>query len=638
MSQLEKPHNHFWKNRLSFLLSYFIVVFFSNLTSAIADDATDEYIFFRLWGYGNDSASYGIDTFYRPFSAVRSHDIADIGEWWGEPYDDASSPTLSLSILDKQLQPRNEWETEIRVGIGEFGTFNRSFLSGGILAESRYSLVMAYDEQGADGYSDNLFLLSDTVADNVAQLGRIRVGYEGDIFEASLQLTQAQTDRGDDRVFLSTLPDRFTISDVEGYRDSKENSSILNMQWQLNDDWSMTSSSSHLRTEKGTFQDIDRTQIPLEFFFFISTSDRYAQKFELESLNHDSDLFVISLNYIFEESENDSITTGLLLAPVFNEQVFLALVEIQEIEQYSFQVAKDWNLQDNGYLALTIEYQNYSLERAAVDLASVIDFVDEDDVLRISFVNPSFDQWLFSLLFDYPLSTETSLSIGYKQNFTPGGVSSNLVSGVRLPYKQQLESRYDFGIYSTGFDSNINYSFNIFYSQFTNIQVPVFGNRENPFDIGIINADSASASGFEIEIEYLPTDTLRLALENVIQKTIYHSFPTAFRQLNGNQFIYEPRITTTASILWQISDGFIFSFQQIFKGSKFSDAVNNTQDKINSNNISNIKLGYEREDWAVYLWGANITDEIDLQYKSTDSNLAIAGIKSTWGLTFEMKF
>jgi len=608
------------------------------MAPVFADDITDDYLFFRLWGYGNDTASYGIDTFYKPFSAERNYDLADIGEWWGEPYDNASSPTLSLSILDKQLQPGKQWQTQLRISGGEYGNFNRSFLSGGILGDSRYSLVAVFDEQGSDGYSQNPFLGSNTVADNVAQLGRIRVGYEGDIFEASIQLTQVETNRGDDRVFLNALPERFTLSDIKGYRDSVEKSSVLTMQWQLNENWALTSRSSHLRTENGTLQDIDRVQIPLEFFFFSSTADRYAQKFELEKLNDNSEKLLISINYLYEESENDSITTGLLLAPVFNQSVFLALIEKQEVDQLNFQIAKDWILQDDGYLLVKLEYQNYALERAAVDLASVINIVSADDVLRVSFVDPKFDQWLVSVYFDYPLSDDTSMSIEYAQDFTPGGVSSNLVSGVRLPYKQQLESRFDFGLYSTDLDSKINYSFNIFYSNFTNIQVPVFGNRENPFDIGIINADTATAAGFEIEFEYLPIETLRIGIENISQRTIYHSFPNAFRNLNGNQFIYEPRVTTTASILWQISNDFIFSFQQIFKGAKFSDAVNNTVDKIQSSNISNIKLGYEKEDWAVYLWGANITDELDLQYKSTDSDLAIAGIKATWGISIELKF
>ena len=608
------------------------------MVPAIADDATDEFIFFRLWGYGNDSTSFGVDTFYRPFSAERSYDIADMGEWWGEPYDDPASPTLNLSILDKQLQPSPEWQTQLRISAGESGNFNRSFLTGGIVADSHFSLVAAYDEQGGDGYSNNLFLQSDTVADNLAQFGRVRMGYEADTYEISFQYTQAQTDRGDDRIFLSTLPERLTISDVEGYRDSKDKSSILNVQWQLNEDWSLLSRSAHLRSEKGTFQDIDRSQFPIEFFFFVSSSDRYAQNFVVEKLSDDSELFFISLNYIFEESENTSITTGLLLAPVFNEQVFLALVEGQEIEQYNFQIANEWKLQDDGYLSLKVEYQKYTLERAAIDLASVVDIVDEDDVLRISFFDPEFDQWLISLLFDFPLSEDASISLGYEQFFTPGGVSSNLVSGVRLPYKQQLESRYEFGIYSSGYDSNINYSFNVFYVDFKNFQVPVFGNRENPFDVGIINAESATATGFEIELEYLPTDGLRFSLKNVIQKTLLHALPIPFRTLNGNQFIYEPRIKTTGTVLWQISDEIIFSFQQIYSSSKFSDAINNFDDQIESSNISNLKLGYEKENWALYLWGANITDEIDLQYKSTESDLAIAGIEKTWGLSFETRF
>ena len=617
---------------------YFAVILSSIIFPSVADDATDEFIFFRLWGYGNDSTSFGADTFYKPFSAERSYDIADIGEWWGQPYDDTSSPTLSLSILDKQLQPGSEWQSQLRVGAGESGNYHRSFLTGGILNESQFSLVAAYEEQGSDGYSNNLFLQSDTVADNVAKLGRFRVGYEADFFEISFQYTQTETDRGDDRIFLSTIPERLTISDVEGYRDSKDKSSILNIQWQLNDDWTLISRSAHLRSEKGTFQDIDRSQFPIEFFFFASTSDRYAQNFDFERLNDNSELLLISVNYLTEESENNSITTGLLLAPVFNEQVFLALIEGQEIKQFNFQIANEWKLQDEGYLALKVEYQDYALERAAIDLASVVDIVDEDDVLRVSFFNPKFDQWLLSLLFDYPLSDDDSISIGYEQFFTPGGVSSNLVSGVRLPYKQQLESRYDFGLYSSGFDSNLSFTFNIFYSNFKNLQVPVFGNRENPFDVGIINAASATASGFEIELEYLPTESLRLSLENINQKTNSHIFPNPFRSLNGKQFIYEPRNTTTGTLLWQISDQFIFSLQQIHTSSKFSDANNNFDDKIDSSDITNLKLGYEKDNWALYLWGANISDEIDLQYKSTDSDLAIAGIKATWGLSFETRF
>ncbi len=603
----------------------------------LAEEPTDEYIFFRLWGYGNDTASYGVDRFYRPFSAERPEDIAAIGEWWGEPYDGESSP-LSLSIIDSEYRQHQQWQSQFRIGFGEYGNFNLSLLTGGVLGESGFSVVFIFDEQGSEGNSRNVFLQSSTVADNVAQFGRLRVGYEGEKFTGSFQYTQAQTDRGDDRVFLSTLPKRFTITDIEGYRDSKEKSSLLTMQWLVNEFWTFNSISSALRTEKGTLQDIDRSQVPLEFFLFFSAGDRYSQRFEFEKLNENSELLLISFDYTFEESENDSITTGLLLAPVFNQQVFLALVEIQEIEQMNFKIAKDWQLKDDGYLALKIEYQNYKLERAAIDLASVIDFVDEDDVLRISFVDPDFDQWLWALVFDAPLSDAFSLMIEYDQEFRPGGVSSNLVSGVRRPYKQQLESRIDMGIYSTDEDTNFNFAFNLFYSTVKNIQVPVFGNRENPFDVGIVNADSATATGFEFELEYLPTESVRFGFETLFQDTKYHSFPNAFRDLNGNQFILEPRITASASMLWQISDSVIFSFQQIFQDAKFSDAGNDIEDKISSSKISNLKLGYEKYNWAVYLWGANVNDETNLVYKSFDSDLAIAGIRSSWGLSFEAKF
>ena len=142
----------------------------------------------------------------------------------------------------------------------------------------------------------------------------------------------------------------------------------------------------------------------------------------------------------------------------------------------------------------------------------------------------------------------------------------------------------------------------------------------------------------KLDFEFNKDENFIITSNILWQKTEYQSFDNAFSSLEGNNFIDTPELQAVVGLSWKINSNFVLSLEEIIQSSRFSDAPNNPEDELKSRYISNVKLGYEQQDWAVYLWGANITDEQFLTYKSTLSDIAVAGIAASYGVTVEVQF
>ena len=608
-------------------------------TQVQAAEELDRYIAYRLWGYGNNNITNGSHQSSILLEADREEDIYQLADIFGEPFDTPYEQTLARSLFDKTFDENSDdWKTNLRLEGGNANLYQVSLLTGGIIAEGPFSMMAAINEQSSDGFNDNIFLDDNAIAKLTNSAQRFRLNYNSENFLSILQYSNLTHKQGDNTLSLSDLPVRITFSDLAGFENVDEEDYKLNMEWHLDEAWTIKSE-THSATEKlKVTQDIDRTFLSLEAFLYSSNVDTLKQNIRLEYLNEDGEVFAFDLHYKDEQNKDAAITTGLLLAPVINVPVTLSIFSDQKVEQWEASLSKDWKFSSHSYFSAEINYLNYSLNRKELVVGSANGLVDTGGVRRVTRVNENFDEFLPEFFYNYELDSGNSLYIEWAQSYQPGGVSLNLVSGRRRPYDEEIESRFEIGFYNLTGIENVNFTLNYFYSDFKNKQVPIFGSRDNFFDVGIINANSASSYGLALDFEFNKNEKFIINSNILWQKTKYKSFENAFTNLEGNNFIDTPELQATLALTWKITSNFVLSLEEIIQSSRFSDAPNNPEDELKARYISNIKLGYEQQSWAVYLWGANITDEQFLTYKSTLSDVAVAGIAASYGLTLEVQF
>jgi len=614
-------------------------MFISCMVQIEAQDDIGRFLAYQLSTYGNQTFSNKNDDSIALYDINTSPDLVSIANLFGVDELNPDAQSLDLSILDSNFnETESPWLNQFRIGVGNQGLNQYQYAGGGIIAESPFSAMVAFNRLDYDGFNSNEFLNNNKISQKEYTGKRVRINYSSEDVLASIQYSKSDFDKGDESLLISSLPKRETFSDINGFDKNQQESSTFNFEWHVDEASTIKSKTNVTHQDIKVLQDIDRTELSLEFFLFGQSQQRIHQVLTYEYLNEEGELLSIGLDYQDSDTDQATITTGLLLAPIVNQLVSLSILSNQKNKQYTATVSKDWKLNPQQYLALKLDYFNYQLKRDEFVIGSVGGLVDTGGLRRATTVNETFQRWLPDLYYHYDFKSGLSFYTELNQLYSPGGVSLNLVSGIRRPYKEEVEKRIEIGFENMTASKNTNLRLSYFYSDFNDKQIPVFGNRDNLFDVGIINASSATAYGANFTLEHNFKDKLMINAHISWQKTEYKNLPPVFAGFNGNEFIATPRLQGAINFKWQLPHQMVFSVEELFQDSQFSDLQNTLQDKLDSRVITNVKLGYEQRNWALYLWGANVFDEQFFTYKSSASDVAYLGIGASYGVNLEAKF
>lgn len=606
---------------------------------AFSADDMGRYLAFQLSTYGNQSFSNGKDSVLSPLDISGENDLTSLTTLLGSAEQDPLALTLDRSILDSHLdETEQQWTNQFRVGAGNQGLQQYQFAAGGMLGNGPFSAMVAVNRLQSDGFNQNSFLNNHKISRQKYTGRKARLNYSSEDVLATLDYAKIDWDKGDDSILISSLPVRETFSDINGSDKNQQESSGLNVAWHIGAASTIKSETRVTNRDEKVLQDIDRTELSLEFFLFGQSNQLKQQKLSYEYLNETGELATLGIDYQDIDTDQATVTTGFLLAPIINQVVTLSILSRQNNKQYTATASKDWKFANNQYLALKLDYFHYQLKRDELVVGSVAGLVDTGGIRRATQVNETFQQWLPNVYYNLDLDSGISFYSEVSQNYAPGGVSLNLVSGVRRPYDEELETRVEMGLENLAKSDNTQLGLSIFYSDFNQKQITVFGRRDNPYDVGIINADSANAYGANLSLNHNYQQKLLINANITWQKTEYKNLPPAFATFDGNEFIATPRLQGVVNFTWILPHHLVFSAEEIFQDSLFSDVQNTQEDKLDARVITNLKLGYERKQWGLYLWGANVFDSQFFTYKSTASDVAFLGIGASYGVTFEAKF
>jgi iron complex outermembrane receptor protein len=238
----------------------------------------------------------------------------------------------------------------------------------------------------------------------------------------------------------------------------------------------------------------------------------------------------------------------------------------------------------------------------------------------------------------YKYNDSLTSFISASKGYMPGGFNFFANSGgtQENSFEPQKSTNYEVGIKYTGDNYLLNVS--VFRMNIEDIHIyKTIGGTLWLTD----NAKKAHSQGIEIDGKYFLTDNIELSGALGFIDAKYDDYDTGIAIYDGERIETTPRYTANLGITYVVDSGIYGRLDAYARGkTNYFDGANNSMVTADGAVISNAKVGYKINDWDIYGYVKNITDEeyIDLFRSSS------AGIQTgfneprTFGIGVRYKF
>ncbi|MFT5519783.1 MAG: iron complex outermembrane receptor protein [Enterobacterales bacterium] len=209
---------------------------------------------------------------------------------------------------------------------------------------------------------------------------------------------------------------------------------------------------------------------------------------------------------------------------------------------------------------------------------------------------------------DSGIMTWTSISRGYKA----GGFNLSLsVPEAFREYDPEFLINYEAGLKGRFLDQKLLLSASLFYMDRKDMQIST-SDQIDPTDpltfiFLVDNAASGYNKGLETDVQYQLTDDWKIDASLGILSTTVQSLEGVDQTIVGRAQAHAPSYNFSLATEYRNQQGWFGRLSIDGKDDFYYS--NSHQQKSTAYQLINIKLGYEAEQWSVYLWGKNIADE-----------------------------
>ncbi|WP_324171127.1 TonB-dependent receptor [Sulfurimonas sp.] len=242
----------------------------------------------------------------------------------------------------------------------------------------------------------------------------------------------------------------------------------------------------------------------------------------------------------------------------------------------------------------------------------------------------TFDAWLPKLSLMYEKNENFIPYVIISKGYRSGGFNDKEKMGTS--YKPEFTTNYEIG-FKSSLANNLSLNGSLYYIKWDDMQVEVLVGTSVYTD----NASTATSKGVELELDYMPTDNLSISMGISKVEAKYDSYSRGTVNYSGKKVVDVPETTFNLSSTYRDASGIYASVNYSKFGKLYFD---NGNTKSQSYAISNIKIGYEEDDYDVYIYGNNILDE---EYKTrafevSNAWYARAGAPQSFGVALNYRF
>lgn len=517
--------------------------------------------------------------------------------------------SLAGAVVMKTRDAVQEYDFKGRIGMGEYGTKEAAVAFGGGLIDDQLAFRVSAEKRDFDGYNTNVATGNESDFDN-NEFYRAKLRYTPSAlpeFEAQLSFMHSENEKGIDWVMVESghedypinniYDDRYVYLDSPTFESTDSDLYILNLNYDLSNEWSFSSISTYSDAEYSYEWDGDASmQAPQSILTDTRTDKTTTQElrftYEGDKLSGLIGFYYSDLD-VFDSSGGErgitfaqlgvrSLLTapaeygGLGLANTLADQVlqFYAGADPVYIGQssdftqkvktkalfadFTYEVNAAWDVfaglrydkeqQANGTNAdiyITEQTQNAlpKPESFAADpmLAQLIAGINQQLYAMADSASgdepvedASFDAWLPKLGATYRFNQDISTSFTIQKGYRSGGVGTNVAQATPFTFEPEYTWNYELALRSVWLDDKLVVNANMFYLDWTDQQVSVYLSG-NQYDRETRNVGKSHVQGFETEISYELSPTTNLYGGIGYSKTEFDQFSATF---NGEEQDY----------------------------------------------------------------------------------------------------
>lgn len=495
-----------------------------------------------------------------------------------------------VNIITKA--PDNEFRLPLSAEIGSDGKIKMTGTVSGAVVQDKFYASLSFLHDQKDGWVD------DQSGNSVDDMGQ-------DYLSGKLRFTPTQNldiiwnttflkyDNGQPHMNLSetgammygvaTPSDQVTSPSFDGYDESEIMSHSLKIEYMINNEMKLTSTSAYREVQMDSFLDYDFIQPTYLHFLNNNEMSRLSEELRLNSVDTKIK-WVVGLygdkDEVAEDYRLDSVIPGMAMT-----------INDAEMTGTSWSVFGHVNIPFGDFSVLGGVRYDYQ-EREFKQPSFMLDL--EEDWNEIS---PKVG-------LEYRVTDKNMVYASASKGYLSGSFNAYARTTENLTYDEEKLWSYEIGVKNTLLDNKLIFNVALFYMDITDAQVIENIDAATTYTT---NAAKVTNKGLEAELIFMPMPGVTFNAGIGYSDAQFDEFSDATGDYSGNRKPYAPEYTFNAGVVYRASMGWYCGVNVTGTGEVYTDKQN-TQGR-DAFALVNGKLGYEAEHFDVYLYGKNIFDE-----------------------------
>ena len=279
-------------------------------------------------------------------------------------------------------------------------------------------------------------------------------------------------------------------------------------------------------------------------------------------------------------------------------------------------------------------------------------------------IDVSADKVSWDLTGDYAINDSSNIYARVSSGFRAQSIQGRDVAFLEFPTVAKPETimSYELGYKADLVDDRLRLNASVFYYNVDDMQLSIIGGAMNSNQV--INADKGTASGFELDLQWLVTDNFMATFGAAYNDTEIKDSDLSVApcgstlceawqyrdengqvSIDGNPFPRTPKTNYSLTLRYGMpigDDGEFFVFTDWVYYGKIQMALYYTPEFETNNQFEGgLRVGYRntRNDWEVALFGRNITDEDNVKgFVDFSNNTGFVNEPAIWGIEATYNF
>ncbi|WP_321413871.1 TonB-dependent receptor [uncultured Desulfobacter sp.] len=490
-----------------------------------------------------------------------------------------------INIITRQ--PDNTYRGKISVDCGEDYKKEVAFNVSGPIVQDKLFFGLSGQYYDKNGFIKNGYT-GDEANDEAHWFGKGQVKWTPiDNLDISLIFSQLEYDNDGNTIGLSengaavygltASGDREVYSDFDTIEESYTSTQSLKVSYDFSDTLSVTSITSH-RFSK-TDHDIDFDFNPIELFPATNDCeyDKIAQELRLASTTEKIS-WVAGIYY-----DKDDNTTSVS---------FSSMASNRDLGGEAFALFGQLRYSLTPKIGVTGGLRYETQDKDMQDYASGNSFDDTWDDIA-----PKFSV-------DYAITEQVMGYATVAKGFRSGGFNAYSTDSEYDSYDSEKLWSYEIGVKSQLFENRLIVNGALFYMDIDDMQVTEDTISSWSY---ITNAATALSYGVELEIQAKITPQFTMTGNVGYTNVKFDEYQDESGDYSDNNTPNVPEYTFAIGCQYRTGNGFYVGVDLIGVGKTYLERTNTY--KRDAYQLVNAKIGYEAENWDIYLYGKNIFDE-----------------------------